>query len=112
MTLIDNLYEKLKSFLKSELTGWKMLEILWLVLATAVILGLSIYWGDNIISILAAVTGVWCVILTGKGKRSSFIFGSVNVVFYVIISLEAKYYGEVMLNALYYFPMNIVGWIV
>jgi nicotinamide mononucleotide transporter len=106
------MYEKLKSFLKSELTGWKMLEILWLVLATAVILGLSIYWGDNIISILAAVTGVWCVILTGKGKRSSFIFGSVNVVFYVIISLEAKYYGEVMLNALYYFPMNIVGWIV
>ena len=102
--------KKFKEFLKSEVTGWKKLEVLWLVVASAVILGLSIYWKDSCISILAAVTGVWCVILTGKGKCSSFIFGIINVIFYVIISWQAKYYGEVMLNALYYFPMNFVGW--
>ena len=45
-------------------------------------------------------------------KGFFYTFSLQNVVFYVIISLEAKYYGEVMLNALYYFPMNIVGWIV
>ncbi|MCI8303251.1 MAG: nicotinamide mononucleotide transporter [Lawsonibacter sp.] len=99
-----------QSFLKSELTGWKPLELAWLAAATAVILGLSLYWRDSPVSLLAALTGVWCVILTGKGKRSSFLFGTVNVIFYAVISLQAKYYGEVMLNLLYYLPMNFVGW--
>lgn len=104
--------EKIKKFIKCELTGWSVVDILWLVISTIVILGLSIYWKDSLISVLAAVTGVWCVVLTGKGKRSSFIFGIFNVIFYVIISYEAKFYGEVMLNAFYYMPMNFVGWFV
>ncbi|MBR6896790.1 MAG: nicotinamide mononucleotide transporter, partial [Lachnospiraceae bacterium] len=102
--------EGLKKYIKSELTGWKIFDVIWLLLATAVILGLSIYWKDNWMSLTAALTGVWCVILTGKGKRSSFIFGTINVVFYALVAYEAKYYGEVMLNVLYYFPMNFVGW--
>ena len=101
-----------KAFVKSELTGWKPLDVAWLLLATAVILGLSIYWKDTRLSLLAAVTGVWCVILTGKGKRSSFIFGLVNTICYAIVAFGAKYYGEVMLNALYYLPMNFVCWFV
>ena len=101
---------RLQSFLKSELTGWTAPDLLWLAAATAVILGLSLYWGDTFASLTAALTGVWCVILTGKGKRSSFLFGMVNVLFYALISFQAKYYGEVMLNLLYYVPMNAVGW--
>ena len=101
---------RLQKYLKSEITGWKPIELAWLIIASAVILGLSIYWKDNVISATAALTGVWCVILTGKGKRSSFIFGVVNVLFYAAIAWQAKYYGEVMLNLIYYFPMNFVGW--
>ena len=97
-------------YLQSERRGWKAWEIGWLALATAVILGLSIYWKDNWVSLTAAVTGVWCVILTGKGKRSSFILGMVNTVLYAWVAFQAKYYGEVMLNMLYYVPMNVVGW--
>ena len=102
--------QKAGQFLKSELTGWKALDLAWLATATAVILGLSLYWKDSPVSLWAALTGVWCVILTGKGKRSSFLFGTVNVVFYAMISFQARYYGEVMLNMLYYLPMNFVGW--
>ena len=102
---------KLVRYLQRERRGWKAWEIGWLALATAVILGLSIYWKDNWVSLTAAVTGVWCVILTGKGKRSSFILGMVNVVLYAWVAFQAKYYGEVMLNMLYYVPMNVVGWI-
>ena len=100
----------LKRFFKSEITGWNAFDIVWLSIATAVILALSIYWKDNWLSLTAALTGVWCVILTGKGKRSSFIFGLINVIFYAIVAFRAKYYGEVMLNVLYYLPMNFVGW--
>ena len=101
---------KFNKYIKEELKGWKPFDVIWIAIATAVILGLSIYWKDTWISLIAAVTGVWCVILTGMGKRSSFIFGLINVIFYAIVALQAKYYGEVMLNLLYYLPMNFVGW--
>lgn len=101
----------MKEFIKQELDGWKKLEVMWLALAIAVTVGLSIYWKDNWIGIAAAVTGVACVILTGKGKMSSYIFGMINTVLYAYVAFGAKYYGEVMLNLLYYVPMNIVGWV-
>ncbi len=102
----------LKKYIKSEFIGWKPFEVLWIIFATSVIIGLSIYWKDNRISFISAITGVICVILTGQGKRSSFIFGLVNAVFYAIVAFGAKYYGEVMLNVMYYVPMNFVGWFV
>jgi len=80
-----------------------------LLVATAVILSVSVYWKDSIVATFAALTGIWCVILTGKGKLSSFWFGSINTVLYAIIAWEAKYWGEVMLNLIYYVPMNFVG---
>lgn len=104
------MWERIKGYVKNELTGWKRTELAWLLAASVVILALSVYWRDNLIGILSALTGVWCVIFTGKGKRASFIFGTVNVVLYAYIAFGAKYYGEVMLNVLYYFPMNFVGW--
>lgn len=101
----------IKTFFSKEFSGWSAFDLTWLLCATAVILGLSIYWKDSIIGIISALSGIWCVILTGKGKRFSFIVGTVNVIFYSIISFNARYYGEVMLNLLYYLPMNFVGWI-
>ena len=47
-----------------------------------------------------ALTGVLCVILTGKGKMSCYLFGLVNTVLYAWIAFGAKYYGEVMLECL------------
>ena len=104
--------EALKKFLRSELSGWKPFDIIWFSGATAAILALSVYLKDSWTSLLAAVSGVACVILTGKGKRSSFIFGTINNIFYTIVALGAKYYGEVMLNVIYYLPMNFVGFVV
>ncbi len=100
---------KIKSFIKTELSGWKPLEVVWLGVATAVILGLSIYWKDTAVGIVCSLTGVWCVVLTGKGKVSNFLFGIVNVILYAYISFGAKYYGEVMLNLLYYLPCSFIG---
>ncbi len=102
--------EKLKHFIEDELTGWKIWEIVWLILNVLIISLLSVCMGDDLRGIIAAVTGVMYVVLTGKGKISGYIFGLVNVALYAIISFEAKYYGEVMLNAVYYIPMHFIGW--
>lgn len=102
----------LKRFIKEEISGWKKIEVLWLFVACTIITSLSIYWKDTIMGIVSATTGVACVVLTGKGKLSAYIFGLVNCVLYAIISYNANLYGETMLNALYYIPMQFVGFYV
>lgn len=68
--------------------------------------------GDTAIGIVASLTGVTCVILCGMGRVSNYFFGTINVVLYAIVAWKARYYGDVMLNLLYYFPTNIIGWVV
>lgn len=99
----------MKGFLKEEISGWKKMEVVWLVIACGVITGLSIYWGDTAMGIISSTTGVACVVCTGKGKLSAYLFGLVNSVLYAIISYRAALYGETMLNAIYYVPMQFVG---
>ena len=83
-----------------------------MIFANAMILGISIYQKDTWLGIAASVTGVICVILCGMGKVSNYIFGTFNVILYAIVAWKAKYYGEVMLNLIYYLPTNILGWVV
>ncbi len=101
--------EKLIKHIKDEFIGWKFWEFAWLIVACSVICVLSIYWNDTIMGIISATTGVACVVCTGKGKLSAYIFGAVNTLLYAIIAYNAKFYGEVMLNALYYFPLQFYG---
>lgn len=96
--------------IKDELRSWNKSQCLWMLIANAVILGVSIYFEDTIIGILASMTGTMCVILTGMGRMSSYIFGTINIVLYSIVAYKATYYGDVMLNLFYYLPTNIIGW--
>jgi len=102
----------MRDFIREELSGWKKAEVIWFALCCGVIIALSIYWGDTPMGIISATTGVACVICTGKGKLSAYIFGLINATLYSIIAYEAKLYGETMLNALYYVPMQFVGFFV
>ncbi len=99
----------IKNIVKNEFEGWKKREVLWLLTACIVITGLSIYWKDSVMGIISATTGVACVVCTGKGKLSAYLFGLVNAILYAIIAFKAKLYGETMLNAIYYVPMQFVG---
>lgn len=103
---------KVKKFVRSEVGGWKKWEVIWLIIACTVITGLSIYWGDTLMGIISSTTGVACVVCTGKGKLSAYVFGLVNSVLYAIIAFQAALYGETMLNLLYYVPMQFVGFYV
>lgn len=99
----------MKDFIQNELSGWKRAEVFWLLAACVVIAGLSVYWGDNLMGIISAATGVACVVCTGKGKLSAYLFGLINCVLYAIIAYKATLYGETMLNTIYYIPMQFVG---
>ena len=62
------------------------------------------------VELIAAFCGICSVVLCAKGKRSGFLFGLVNVAGYAFISYCNRYFGEVMLNVLFYVPSNIVAY--
>ncbi len=99
----------MKKFLKNEITGWSLPEVLWMIFVCGVICGLSVYWQETVWGIISAVTGVLYTMLAGKGKLSAYVFGLVNCVIYALISFGARLYGETILNGLYYLPMMFVG---
>ena len=63
-----------------------------------------------IIDAIAAISGIFCVVLCAKGKKSQYIWGLLNILGYLVIAFMNKYYGEVMLNALYYLPSQFIGY--
>ena len=63
-----------------------------------------------IIDAVAAISGILCVVLCAKGKKSQYIWGVLNVLGYIVIAFINKYYGEVMLNAIYYLPSQFIGY--
>ena len=67
--------------------------------------------GDlDIVGSVAGIAGVLCVVLVAKGSIWNYLFGLVNVSMYAYISYHAALYGDAALNALYYLPMQFIGW--
>lgn len=64
----------------------------------------------DVVGSLAGITGVLCVVLVAKGSIWNYLFGLVNVSLYAYISYKASLYGDTALNALYYLPMQFIGW--
>ena len=100
---------RILDFIRKEISGWSRWELTWLIVACATIISLSLYWKDSLMGIISATSGVAAVVCMGKGKRITYIFGLINVTLYAIISYGSKFYGEVMLNALYFLPMQFYG---
>lgn len=64
----------------------------------------------DIVGSVAGIAGVLCVVLVAKGSIWNYLFGIVNVSMYAYISYKAALYGDAALNALYYVPMQFIGW--
>ena len=64
----------------------------------------------DIVGSVAGIAGVLCVVLVAKGSIWNYLFGIVNVSMYAYISYKASLYGDAALNALYYVPMQFIGW--
>ena len=64
----------------------------------------------DIVGSVAGIAGVLCVVLVAKGSIWNYLFGLVNVSMYAYISYKASLYGDAALNALYYVPMQFIGW--
>lgn len=71
----------------------------------------SVFSGTvDILGSLTGIAGVLCVVLVAKGSIWNYLFGLVNVSLYAWISFKTGLYGDAALNALYYVPMQFIGW--
>lgn len=88
---------------------WSWFERLWLATFTLVNLWLYFAWDDTPVGLVASLSGMLTVVLVAKGKVSNYYWGMVNVLLYAYLAWQSRYYGEVMLNLLFFFPMQFIG---
>ena len=99
----------LKEFVKYELSGWKKGEsvglfgVIFLILANAFIVN------DSIIAVISAICGILYTTIAGKGKISCYFFGLCGTFCYSWLSFENALWGNLLLYACYYFPMQVWG---
>ncbi|MDR6123526.1 nicotinamide mononucleotide transporter [Bacillus sp. SLBN-46] len=89
--------------------NWSRFEIIWLLTFTMVNIYLFFAWEDSLIGLISSITGMLCVVLVAKGKISNYYFGIIQTGTYAYIAYGYGLYGEVMLNALFYFPVQFIG---
>jgi nicotinamide mononucleotide transporter len=96
-------------YIKNYFKDWNLFEKLWLLTFTIINIYLFFAWHDTWIGLTASLTGMICVVLTAKARISSFYFGLVNILTYSYVAYQSAYYGDVMLNMLYFLPMTFIG---
>ena len=99
----------LKEYIRLETSGWKWYEVAYLAACTLAIFIPSVLARDSAMAVISATCGAVSVVLTGKGKLGTYIFGGIQCALYAIISYKATYYGETLLNVAFLIPMEFVG---
>lgn len=98
------------SFIK-QFQGWTPFERFLMALAIVSTFALTMLWGDNLFGASVTLTGILCVILVARGSIWNYFWGTYNVIGYAYIAYTWGLNGEVMLNALYFLPMQVIGFI-
>ena len=62
------------------------------------------------IAAIAAILGVFCVVLGAKGSMANWIFGTVEAFLHIYICFVTHIYGDFLQRLFYNLPMQFVGW--
>jgi len=95
--------------IKNYFADWNLFEKLWLLTSVVLLIIASAIWKSPWYGFVASITGMVCVVLVAKGRISNYWWGIVNVLFYAFVAYQWKLYGEVMLNMIYFLPMQFIG---
>lgn len=63
-----------------------------------------------VISAIAAILGVFCVVLGAKGSIANWIFGIIEAFLHVYICFCTHIYGDMIQRLVYNLPMQFIGW--
>ncbi len=99
----------IRDFIKKEFSTWGRIERVILPSVIVLITSIAIYMKDTPVALISAICGICATILAGKGKISCYVFGMVANICYSYISFKNAFWGNLLLNMCYYFPMQFVG---
>lgn len=91
--------------------SWSKWELGWLAVFSFIAVLLSCIWQDTLFGFSVFFTGVVCVVLVARGGIWNYAWGTYNVIGYAYLSYINGYFGEVMLNAGFFLPMQLVGFL-
>lgn len=89
--------------------NWTVFERAWLLTFSAITVGVYYAGDETVLGLIASFTGMCTVVLVAKGRLANYYFGIVNVSLYGFLALQSQYYGEVMLNWVFFLPAQFVG---
>ncbi len=100
---------KIYKFIKQELTSWKNFEIFWLITIFVTVIISAITLKDSPAAVFNAICGILYTVIAGKGKISCYFFGLAGSLCYIYLALQNGLWGNTLLYACYYIPMQITG---
>ncbi|MGL4453980.1 MAG: nicotinamide riboside transporter PnuC [Sarcina sp.] len=63
----------------------------------------------GVVGLIVSISGLFAAIYTARAEVPAYIWGVINTVFYIVISIENHMYAEIILYIVYMLPMNIYG---
>ena len=90
--------------------NWKIFEILFLIAIILFIIIQAELNQDNIVAVVSAICGIIYTFIAGKGNPFCYLFGITGSVFYCLLSFQNQLWGNLCLYAVYYVPMQILGY--
>lgn len=97
------------NWLKNEFwNGYNVFERLFMLAMVALQIIVYCFVPDTPIGMICGVAGVVCVVLTAKGKISSYLFNFIQMITYMVICWDAKLYLEFG-EQIFYFVACIFG---
>lgn len=101
--------EKISKWIKNEFwNGYTLFEKIFMVGLVALQLIMYAIMPDTLLGMVCGIAGVICVILTAKGKISSYAFNFIQMITYMIICWEAKLFLEFG-EQIFYFVACVFG---
>jgi len=102
---------------------WRRFEKVWLITFLVIIVAATVYFSfigtdyssinsvllNWVISPVSAISGIFCVVLAAKGKISNWVYGIVNCILYGYLAYRSGYYGDSIINILYFLPTQFIG---
>ena len=87
----------------------KSFELSALVFIYIVLFSNAFYFEDSAAAIISAFFGITYTVLAGKGRPICYFFGLIGSGFYVYLAFKNALWGNLILYAGYYIPMQVLG---
>lgn len=89
--------------------NWKTGEFIVICFVYLILLINALVLKDSLVAVLSAFFGITYTMLAGKGSPKCYLFGLCGSALYSWLALTNSLWGNLCLYALYYIPMQIIG---